>query len=270
MEVKQDHTHNHGFQFKGALKRAIQEYHYFTCKGWSLKEVGDFWDSVTDYDDINENTYSYYRRFTNSYDLTKPHLQKENIICDIQARSGKGTDFWFEKGYVKKSYLVDFSDFLLSLARERLKNTNYDYETIKVLDYSLPFDNHFFDLVLFYETIEHIGRPELLIRELSRVLKKNGIMILTCPNILWEPVHWFSAVFNIHHSEGPHNFLRRKHLLRLFRENNLEILEENTTVLLPFNKKQCIVMNEWLEARLPEQVKRVFALRRSFVLKKRG
>jgi len=93
-------------------------------------------------------------------------------------------------------------------------------------------------------------------------------MILTCPNILWEPVHWLAAILNIHHSEGPHNFLKRKNLLELFEKNNLNILRENTTVILPFNNKHLIAINEKLEKDLPKSVVKVIGLRRSFVLRK--
>ncbi len=260
--------HVHGFQVKGSFKRAIQEYHYFTCKGWPLKDVGDFWDSVTDYDDINESTYSYYRRFTNSWQLARSYLDGKYIVCDVQARSGKGTDFWHQKGYVEKSFLVDFSDFLLSIADTRLKNTDCNYELVKMSKYNLPFEKEFFDLLLCYETIEHIGDPLAFMQEITRVLKNDGLMILTCPNILWEPVHWISAIFNIHHSEGPHNFLRRSKLIQLFETCGLDILEENTTVLMPFNNNFSIKLDKYLEANVPENIKRIFALRRSYILSK--
>jgi hypothetical protein len=104
--------------------------------------------------------------------------------------------------------------------------------------------------------------------ELSRVLKPEGIMILTCPNILWEPIHWFAAILEIHHSEGPHNFLRRKRLLNLFANNHLRVIKENTTVILPFNSKKMVGINEKLEKFLPEGVKRAIGLRRSFILTK--
>jgi len=73
----------------GALKRLIKEYRYLTCKNWSLQEVGHFWDSVTDYDDINESTYSYYRRFTNSRELARNVVKKNMTMLDIQARTYK-------------------------------------------------------------------------------------------------------------------------------------------------------------------------------------
>jgi len=253
---------------KGAIKRAVLEYKYFTCRGWSLKEVGDFWDSVTDYDDINENTYSYYRRFTNSWELAKTHVKDRMVMLDIQARSGKGTEFWIEKGKVEKSVLADFSDYLLSLADARLKDKKNYYESVKVLDYRLPFKHGYFDLVATYETIEHISDVDTFMRELARVLKSGGIMVLTCPNILWEPMHWAAAIFEIHHSEGPHNFLRRKKLLQLFKENELAVLNENTTIVLPFNNPLSIKMNKKLEKALPATILRLIGLRRSFVLKK--
>lgn len=258
------------FISKDLLNRTILEYKYFTCKNWSIKEVGDFWSSVTDYDDINEATYSYYRRFTNSWDLAKDFVNVKDgmIMLDIQSRSGKGAEFWFQKGVIKKCYVVDFSDYLLDIAKERLKDSNYDYKLVKVLDYDLPFDNDFFDLIGTYETIEHMGDVDAFVRALSRILKPGGIMILTCPNILWEPVHWLSAIFDIHHSEGPHNFLRRKKLLKLFKKNNLRILKENTTVILPFNKERLIAINEKLEKSLSEEILRLIGLRRTFVLKK--
>jgi len=263
-------SHKHGLRFAGAINRTILEYKYFSCKGWSIKEVGDFWGSVTDYDDINEATYSYYRRFTNSWDLAKDFVNVKDsmIMLDIQSRSGKGAEFWIQKGVIKKCYIVDFSDHLLDIAKERLKDSNYDYELVKVLDYDFPFDNDFFDLIGTYETIEHMGNVDAFVRALSRILKPGGIMILTCPNILWEPVHWLSAIFDIHHSEGPHNFLRRKKLLKLFKENNLRILKENTTVILPFNNKNLITINEKLEKILSEKIIRLIGLRRSFVLSK--
>ncbi|KPA10324.1 Methyltransferase type 11 domain protein, partial [Candidatus Magnetomorum sp. HK-1] len=124
------------------------------------------------------------------------------------------------------------------------------------------------DMVACYETIEHIGNPFLFIKELSRVLKQDGIMIVSCPNILWEPIHWIAAITNFHHSEGPHNFLKRNKLLNLFKRNNLLVLKENTTILLPFNKSIFIKMNEKLEEKMMENILRVLGLRRTFILKK--
>lgn len=45
---------------------------------------------------------------------------------------------------------------------------------------NMPFKNHFFDVVTSFETIEHVDANKFLL-EIKRVLKKNGILILSTP-----------------------------------------------------------------------------------------
>ncbi len=263
-------SHGHGITLRGSLSRAAQEWGYVRRNSWSLKEVGEFWDSVTDYDDINEGTYSYFRRFTNSYDLAADLISPECITLDIQARTGYGTLFWAERGFVRRAHLVDFSERMLKIAASRLSQARLDFEAHLVHSFPLPFSDHSFDLVLTYETIEHICERASFVAELARVLVPRGWMILTCPNLLWEPAHWVSAILNSHHSEGPHRFLRRRTLLSLFASNGLDIVRENSTVFLPFSSELSVSTNRFLEQHLPDSIKRITALRRTFVLRKAG
>jgi 2-polyprenyl-3-methyl-5-hydroxy-6-metoxy-1,4-benzoquinol methylase len=52
----------------------------------------------------------------------------------------------------------------------------------------LPFVTATFDVVLCLETIEHVPRPDLLAREIMRILKKGGICMVTTPARLR---YWF-------------------------------------------------------------------------------
>ena len=52
------------------------------------------------------------------------------------------------------------------------------------LSHPLPFENGTFDYVLFLETIEHLKNPFSVMDEISRVLKPEGVLILSTPNIL--------------------------------------------------------------------------------------
>lgn len=45
----------------------------------------------------------------------------------------------------------------------------------------IPFENDYFDSLFCGEVIEHLFEPELILKELNRVLKPNGIGILTFP-----------------------------------------------------------------------------------------
>ncbi len=231
--------------------------------------MGSFWDTVLDYDEVNSKIYPYYRRFTNSYVLANKFLtQNKYKVLDIQARSGKGTEFWSNKINIESVVCVDFSDHLISLAMERLNEVETSCEFLKVKKLPTALGSSSFNLILCYETVEHIYDYDNFIGELSRLIAKDGIIILTCPSVSWEWVHWLSAIININHSEGPHRFLKRKKLLYSFKNAGLKILDENSTILLPFNNKISIFFDRFLEKFLPRFVKSTFMLRRSFVLQK--
>lgn len=239
-----------------------------TRPSWSLAEVGRFWDSVTDYDDINQHTYSYYRRFTNSYQLAGNLIPTGCVTLECQARTGNGTRFWAERGHVGRAHVVDFSPYMLELASAGLSEAGIRFQPHLVTELPLPLESESVDLGLCYETIEHVWDRQGLVSEFARALRPGGWMILSCPNLLWEPVHWASAALGIHHSEGPHRFLRRATLLGLFGRSGLQVVRENTTVLLPFSSERSARLDGWLEERTPELVRRWLALRRTFVLRK--
>lgn len=52
------------------------------------------------------------------------------------------------------------------------------------LDKPLPFADGYFDYVLFLEVIEHLYNPGFVMKEISRVLKEGGVLVLSTPNIL--------------------------------------------------------------------------------------
>lgn len=52
------------------------------------------------------------------------------------------------------------------------------------LSKKLPYDNECFDIVLLVEVIEHLYDPEHIVSELGRILKRNGKLIVTTPNVL--------------------------------------------------------------------------------------
>lgn len=72
----------------------------------------------------------------------------------------------------------------------------------------LPFEDATFDTVLSTQVLEHVPDPRLMFSEMSRVLKKDGILILTAP-----------FIWSLH--EEPHDYFRyTKYGLRYLAKNS--------------------------------------------------
>ena len=76
--------------------------------------------------------------------------------------------------------------------------------TLKKADlYHLPYPDSYFDFIIFSEVLEHLIDEKKALQELKRVLKKNGVIALSVPNIqfpfLWDPLNWLlMRLFNTH------------------------------------------------------------------------
>ncbi len=66
---------------------------------------------------------------------------------------------------------------------EGFQSDEWDTSTIDIVSdiTAIPVDSDSFDVILCTEVFEHIPYPDLAIREFSRILKKEGILILTAP-----------------------------------------------------------------------------------------
>ena len=258
---------------KNFYKRLKSEIKYLKTKNWTLKEVGDFWDSIDDYDEINSKVYPYRERFINSKKLFQD-LKLKNFIpkncLDIQTRTGNGTIFWNEFFPNLNFSIADFSANFLKKSKKNLDEKNIFSNQYLIEKFPLPFDDKKFDLVLCYETIEHISNYKDFFSELERITNNRGIIILTCPNYSWEIVHFIASIFNINHSEGPHTFIKKKYIDEQIKKLNLTELNYNTTIFLPFNFNLSIKIDKILHKLLPNKIKEKIFLRHSYILRKNG
>ena len=90
------------------------------------------------------------------------------------------------------------------------KNTGLDVIQSDLED-GIPVENESFDIVVAHEVIEHIVRYRFLIQEIRRVLKVDGIGIVSVPNCSY----WQTILLLIHgepricdmHDELPHHMV---------------------------------------------------------------
>lgn len=80
------------------------------------------------------------------------------------------------KTYPEANYMgVDVYDKAISYAKKTYLNIRFKVASAE----KLPFKDKSFDLILFYETIEHVEDPRACLKEIKRVLSNNGSLVLT-------------------------------------------------------------------------------------------
>ncbi len=87
-----------------------------------------------------------------------------------------------------KYFGVDVYSQAVNFAKKKYSNLSFRVGFAE----KLPFSNNTFDLITFYETIEHVENPLQALKEIKRVLKTRGLAIVAMDsgNFLFRSV-WF-------------------------------------------------------------------------------
>ena len=130
-----------------------------------------------------ENFEDCYMKYGNkiykvAYKMLNNHQDAVDIVQEVFLRLYKN---WHNfKGLAKiTTYLYRIAinlsyDYLRKKSKAKIyKDLNYE---------NLPYENNFFDAIVCLDVIEHIINPFHLLAEIKRVLKPQGVLILTTPN----------------------------------------------------------------------------------------
>lgn len=102
------------------------------------------------------------------------NCQKECTVIDLGAGEGKVLHLLQNEGY-KNLFAIDgdIENFKLDNIKIQSHNLNID----------LPFARESFDAVISSEVMEHMENPWHFTREIVRILKDEGVAVITTPNI---------------------------------------------------------------------------------------
>jgi len=107
-------------------------------------------------------------------------LVKDKTVLDIACGSGYGSHLLSK--VAKKVYGVDIDEDTVRYAKEHYGAKNIDYKTGDGIN--IPIEKNSVDVVVTFETIEHIPDYKKFIAEVKRVLKPDGLAIVSTPNDL--------------------------------------------------------------------------------------
>lgn len=111
------------------------------------------------------------------YEAALPAV-KDKVVLDIASGSGYGTKMLAKNA--KKVYGVDISTEAVEYAKKNYNAKNIEYIVGDAA--SIPLSDGSIDVVVSFETIEHIPQYKKFLQELRRVMKPNGVLIVSTPN----------------------------------------------------------------------------------------
>jgi len=119
-------------------------------------------------------------------DIYQEHIERykfaaefvQGRVLDIACGSGYGSKMLADRA--EEVWGGDISEEAIKIAKEKYSGENVHFRLMDASE--LPFDNNYFDLVVSFETIEHLKDSEKFVAEIKRVLKPGGRLILSTPD----------------------------------------------------------------------------------------
>lgn len=142
----------------------------------------------------------------------------------------------------------DFDKRALDEAKTMLSDEKIDFVLGDM--HKMPFKNNSFDKAVSSEVLEHLSNDTLALKEIFRILKPGGTLVVSVPSInyplFWDPINWIlQRFFKTHIKTGFFSGIWSGHI-RLYQLNDLkakmeiagfkiEVIKELTFWCLPFN-----------------------------------
>lgn len=111
------------------------------------------------------------------YILASEYVENK-LVLDIACGEGYGSNLLASRA--DKVIGCDFDTKSINHANGKYKKKNLQFDQGCITQ--LPYQDHTFDVIICFETIEHVENYNLAMKELQRVLKESGILIMSTPN----------------------------------------------------------------------------------------
>lgn len=112
---------------------------------------------------------------------------KEKVVLDIASGEGYGSNLMSD--YASFVYGVDIDNNVIEKAKFKYRKNNIKFFVGSTSN--IPLEDNSIDVVVSYETLEHTDEHERMLQEIKRVLRPNGISIISTPD-----KHFYSDVRN--------------------------------------------------------------------------
>jgi ubiquinone/menaquinone biosynthesis C-methylase UbiE len=122
---------------------------------------------------VREIWYEHYHRYT----FAKRFVNGK-IVLDAACGEGYGSHLLAK--YAKKVIGIDIDEQSIIHAKQKYLNENLAFENASCTN--LDFLENSFDVVVSFETLEHLAEQEQMLAEFARILKPDGILLISTPD----------------------------------------------------------------------------------------
>lgn len=164
-------------------------------------------------DILNENSLEHLHRYAIAADLAHG-----KVVLDIACGEGYGTGLIANRALEVTG--IDINENIINEAKTKYHSNNIQFLVGDI--YNIPVSNKYFDLLICFETIEHVEDHLKVINEVKRVLKEDGILLISTPN-------------KAEYSDKP-NYINPHHKKELYKHEFNQLLKSNFKNVQIFNQ----------------------------------
>jgi len=181
-----------------------------------------------------------FARLLSDYDTTRRlEVLIDDFMSPLDLRGKRALDVgcglgFFAQRLVERGAIVTACDIGPTLVELTRKRAGCECIVVDALHLRDHFGDEQFDIIVSSECIEHTCDPRAAVNQMLAVLKPGGVISLSTPNVLWEPIVKGATAVKIRPFDGLENFSSWGGLRQLFVANGVSIMAEKGLHLFPF------------------------------------
>ncbi|MGI8952806.1 MAG: class I SAM-dependent methyltransferase [Chitinophagaceae bacterium] len=104
-------------------------------------------------------------------------ITEGKTVLDIACGEGYGTNLIASNA--KKVYGIDLEENVIAHAKQKYQDKKLEFLKGSIIN--IPLENNCIDVIICFETIEHVEQQNEAIKEFRRVLKEEGLLLISTP-----------------------------------------------------------------------------------------
>jgi 2-polyprenyl-3-methyl-5-hydroxy-6-metoxy-1,4-benzoquinol methylase len=156
------------------------------------------------------------------FDIAQKYVNKSKFVLDIGCGAGTISLYLSSRGINVLG--IDISKRAIEEANKSAKNLKLENATFEIINFPTEVPKGIYDLVLCFEVLEHLKDDTLALKNIYKLLKKNGILIISVPSKN-APLYKLGYATEFDERVGHLRRYTRYELLQKLKANRFEIIE---------------------------------------------